>query len=191
MIKNNPTNVEAAFEILLEEVEAEIDFINNAGVKGFEARDYDRAKEALEQAAALTAFREKVSGLTREWKSLQSHQAQYGTETRRRNFKRIGRGLRTREEVYYQPILSTLSENGGKAKVGDVLTAVEKKMKGTLQKVDYEPLSSDPEMPRWRNAAQWARNALVRDGLMKSDSPRGVWEISEAGRQWLAKNPRN
>jgi restriction system protein len=105
--------------------------------------------------------------------------------------KRLGRGLRTREEVYYQPLLSTLSENGGKAKVGDVLTAVEKKMKGTLRKVDYEPLSSGPEMPRWRNTAQWARNSLVRDGLMKSDSPRGVWEISEAGRQWLAKNLRN
>lgn len=31
MIKNNPTNVEAAFEILLEEVEAEIDFVNAVG----------------------------------------------------------------------------------------------------------------------------------------------------------------
>jgi hypothetical protein len=71
--------------------------------------------------------------------------------------------------------------------MGDVLAALEKKMKGTLQKVDYEPLSSDPEMPRWRNAAQWARNSLVRDGLMKSDSPRGVWEISEAGKERLAK----
>jgi hypothetical protein len=26
---------------------------------------------------------------------------------------------------------------------------------------------------------------LVREGLMKDDSPRGVWEISEAGRQYL------
>jgi restriction system protein len=76
MIKNNPTNVEAAFEILLEEVEAEIDFANNAGVRGFEARDYEKAKDALEQVAALTSFREKVSGLAREWKSLQSHHPQ-------------------------------------------------------------------------------------------------------------------
>jgi hypothetical protein len=31
MIENNPTNVQAAFEMLLEEIEAEIDFINGVG----------------------------------------------------------------------------------------------------------------------------------------------------------------
>jgi hypothetical protein len=41
MIKNNPTNVDAAFEILLEEIEAEIGFVNGVGAKGFEARDYE------------------------------------------------------------------------------------------------------------------------------------------------------
>jgi hypothetical protein len=51
VITNSPTNVEAAFEILLEEIEADIDAVNNAGAKGFEARDYEKAKDALEQAA--------------------------------------------------------------------------------------------------------------------------------------------
>lgn len=45
MIENNPTNVSSAFEMLLEE--AGIDFVNNVGAKAFEARDYDKAKEAL------------------------------------------------------------------------------------------------------------------------------------------------
>jgi len=54
MIENNPTNVVAAFEILLEEIEAEIDFINQVGAKGFEKRDYDQAKKALEQAKLLS-----------------------------------------------------------------------------------------------------------------------------------------
>jgi len=58
MIENNPTNVVAAFEILLEEIEAEIDFINKIGSGGFEKRDYDRAREALEHAGKLTAFRD-------------------------------------------------------------------------------------------------------------------------------------
>jgi len=31
MIENNPTNVSSAFEMLLEEIEAEIDFVNNVG----------------------------------------------------------------------------------------------------------------------------------------------------------------
>ena len=45
MIENNPTNVVAAFEILLEEVEAEIDFISQVGAKGFAKRDYERARK--------------------------------------------------------------------------------------------------------------------------------------------------
>ena len=188
MIKNNPTNVEAAFEILLEEVEAEIDFVNGVGAKGFEARDYERAKEALEQAATLTAFREKVTSLIKEWQGLEAKQAQYETpKTTRRDFGRLGRGLRTREEAYFAPILTTISESGGRAKMSDVLPTVEKRMKGLLKKVDYEPLASDQEMPRWRNTAQWARNTMVKEGLLKADSPRGIWEISDAGRQWLER----
>jgi len=125
MIKNNPTNVEAAFEILLEEIEAEIAFINSAGAKGFEARDYDRAREALEQGASLTGFREKVADLRREWVGLQSRQPQRTRKTRRRALGRLGRGLRTREEAYFDPILSALVELGGTAKMADVLPRVE------------------------------------------------------------------
>ncbi len=188
MIKNSPTNVEAAFEILLEEIEAEVDFANGVGAKGFEARDYERAREALEQAATLTAFREKVTGLIKEWKGLEVKQAKYETpRATRRDLGRLGRGLRTREEAFFGPILAATSEMGGRAKMSDVLAAVEKKMKGLLKKVDYEPLASDQDMPRWRNTAQWARNTMAKEGLLKADSPRGIWEISEAGRQWIGQ----
>lgn len=36
-----------------------------------------------------------------------------------------------------------------------------------------------------RNTAQWARNSMVKEGLMASDSPRGIWEITDEGEQWL------
>ncbi|MFO7166894.1 MAG: winged helix-turn-helix domain-containing protein [Chloroflexota bacterium] len=58
-------------------------------------------------------------------------------------------------------------------------------MRDRLTEVDYQPLNSDPSESRWRNAAQWARNAMVKEGLLKTDSPRGIWEISESGRQRL------
>ena len=74
--------------------------------------------------------------------------------------------------------------------MNDVLIRVEQLMKGVLTRVDYEPLASDPDAPRWRNTAQWARNTMVKEGLLKSNSPHGVWEISEAGRQALAKSAR-
>lgn len=47
MIENNPSDVASAFEILLEEIEAEIEFINRVGAKAFQMRDYDKAREAL------------------------------------------------------------------------------------------------------------------------------------------------
>jgi len=102
-----------------------------------------------------------------------------------REVGRLPRGLRTPMGDYYQPILQALNESGGSARVNDVLERVEQLMKGVLREVDYEPLPSNTEMLRWRNTAQWARDAMVREGLLKSNSPRGVWEITEAGRMPL------
>jgi hypothetical protein len=188
MIENNPTSVVAAFEILLEEIEAEIGCVNQVGARAFDARDYDKAKEALERAAEITAFRDKAVALRREWEKLFAREEdEEGTEAHaaRRNLGRLRRGLRTREEAYYKPILEALQALGGSAPMPQVLDRVLQSMKGVLRDVDYEPLASDPEMPRWRNAAQWARNSMVKEGLLRSDSPRGVWEISDAGVQYL------
>jgi hypothetical protein len=70
MIQKNVTSVSAAFDMVLEEIETEIDFINQVGSRSFEERDYDKAKEALEQAGLVTAFRSKVVGLKKEWDEL-------------------------------------------------------------------------------------------------------------------------
>jgi restriction system protein len=192
MIENNPTNVQAAFEMLLEEVEAEIDFINGVGSKAFEKRDYDRAKEALEHAGKLTGFRDKAVTLKKEWDGFTvievDEEDRKTAQTQRQNLGRLQRGMRTREEAYYVPILHVFSEMGGSGKVADVLDRVGKKMKGVLKKSDYEPLASGPDNLRWRNTGQWARNSMVNEGLLKKDSPRGVWEISDKGRSYLNEN---
>ncbi len=188
MIENNPTSVVAAFEMLLEEIEAEIDFVNRVGARAFEGRDYDKAKEALERAAQVTGFRDKADALRREWASLFAREEdEEGSEghAERRNLGRLRRGLRTREEAYYRPILEALQALGGSAPMNQVLDRVLQSMKAVLKDVDYEPLASEPDMPRWKNAAQWARNSMVKEGLLRNDSPRGVWQISDAGVQFL------
>jgi hypothetical protein len=38
---------------------------------------------------------------------------------------------------------------------------------------------------RRRNTAQWARNDLREQGLIRDDTPRAIWEITEKGRGWL------
>jgi restriction system protein len=188
MIENNPTNVSSAFEILLEEVEAEIDFTNGVGSKAFERRDYDKAKEALESSGQLTAFRDKVASLRKEWEDLAAKaEREEDEETRaeRRNLGKLRKGLRTPESAYYKPLLKVIDQMGGSGKVANILDRVKKALKPILKPVDYDPLASSPDMPRWRNTAQWARNSMIRDGLLKADSARGVWEITDRGREML------
>jgi hypothetical protein len=188
MIENNPSNVLSAFEMLLEEVEAEIDFVNGVGARAFESRAYDKAKEALERAALLTAFRDKAAGLRREWQELAAlaeREEDEETRAERRNLGRLRKGQRTPEFTYYMPILKVLEEMGGSGKVADVLDRVGRVMKPVLKDVDHDPLASDPSNPRWRNTAQWARNSMVHEGLLRGDSPRGLWQITELGRARL------
>ena len=188
MIQNNPQDVSTAFEALLEEVEAEVDFVNTVGSRSFEGRDYDRAKEALARAGVLIAFRDKVSALRAEWQTIAAvaeQEEDEETKAERRNLGRLRNGLRTPEAAYREPILRVLQGMGGSGKAADVLEKVGQIMKPKLQSVDFEPLASGPDNPRWRNAAQWARNTMVKEGLLKSESPRGVWEITDLARRQL------
>lgn len=189
-LEKNPTSVLAAFEILLEELETEIELINKVGAGAFANRDYDRARQALARADQATVFREQLSALRLEWEKLSPESSGEDDEYaahERHDLSRLRRGLRTRETAYFKPILQILNQMGGAAKTSEVLTRVQKVMKGTLQDVDYEPLASDPEVPRWWNTAHWAHHSMVQAGLLKADSPRGTWEITEAGLKLISE----
>ncbi|MFC1850964.1 winged helix-turn-helix domain-containing protein [candidate division CSSED10-310 bacterium] len=191
MKPHRPKNVVTAFEILLEEIEAEIDFTNNVGARAFAERDYDRARQALDQAAQISTFRDKLVALRQDWDQIISQspeKEQAETEESRRNLGRLKHGQRTPENEYYSPILRVLVRKGGSGQTSEVLEEVRQEMADILGDVDYEHLASGPNYPRWKNASQWARNSLVRMGLLKDDSPRGVWEISEKGRQYIKMN---
>lgn len=195
MSETNQVNVYAAFETLLEELEAQIDSVSQSGAQAFAERDYDRARVVLDRADQLSNFRDKITGLRSEWQEVTGTNLNGGivmsdisdelvdisdrVVVTRTSAGRLQRGLRTPESTYYEPILNALQELGGRAKMNVILTAVEQRMRDTLTEYDYQPLNSDPDAPRWRNAAQWARNAMVKDGKLRSDSPRGIWELQK------------
>lgn len=87
------------------------------------------------------------------------------------------------------PILEALEERSGREHSDVVLDLVEKKMVGILKSEDYELLPSGLSV-RWRNRAQWQRQNMVQQGLLRKDSPRGIWEITPTGRQWLQQRKR-
>jgi len=179
-----------AFEILLEEIKAVANGLNEEGAQAVQKGAYDRAEKAIEEGKRLTEFREKVELLHKEWIKLFSSRgrsipAKSTKKTRKKSANMLPRGLRTPEEAFRVPILESLVELGGSAPMSEVLNRVEIKMKGILNNYDRQPLPSDRRSVRWRNTAQWCRNTLVREGMMKRDSQFGIWEISEKGKKWL------
>ena len=55
--------VDEAFEILLEGIEAVANALNKEGAQAFRAGDYTKAKSAIEEASRPAEFPEKVKGL--------------------------------------------------------------------------------------------------------------------------------
>lgn len=87
------------------------------------------------------------------------------------------------ERSYWLPILRILKETGGSAQGTDVIDALGSRMRNDLTPADYEVLNMGEV--RWRNRARFARLRMKERGLLSSTSPRGIWEITDAGRLFL------
>jgi hypothetical protein len=86
-------------------------------------------------------------------------------------------------EEYRIPILQILEEAGGAAPSNDVVNALEERMADVLTQRDREPLQSGET--RWRNRARFARLRMKEQGLLSDASRRGVWQMTQLGRQYL------
>jgi hypothetical protein len=106
------------------------------------------------------------------------------TTTKVKRF-RAPRGALLPEAHYEEPILAALDELGGRVPTRELLDALEPKLKPLLRPLDLEMLDGS-NLVRWKNRSQFVRLKLVQSGDMVKGSPRGVWEISEQGRQRLA-----
>ena len=115
------------------------------------------------------------------WKALRSRRpgAVVGKEHRPR------RTELTPPREFWKPLLEALVERGGQASRAEVHKAVEKKMNNRLKPGDYE-LNRDGTT-KWGKQLDYQRLAMVHEGLLKSNSPRRVWEITDKGRQWLSR----
>jgi restriction system protein len=80
------------------------------------------------------------------------------------------------------PILEVLKQSG-KLPSHKVIKQVGSRI--TLKADDLKQLGGNGEV-RWRNSVKMARRSLIRQGYLRSDSPYGIWEITDAGRERLA-----
>lgn len=87
------------------------------------------------------------------------------------------------EGEYWRPILELLVRAGGSARGSEIIDDLELRLADRLGDSDKDMLSMGEV--RWRNRARFARLRMKELGLISDQSPRGIWEITEAGRIYL------
>lgn len=178
-------NVTDAFDMLIGELETALKQTRQAAASASQEGDYDEAQTRLDEARQIERFIAEMRAKRRERTALGGKSRAKRAPSR----SRLPPGERTREEAYRLPILRALVELGGESKMQTVLDRVYQEMKPRLRPVDLKPLPSDAKTPRWRNTAQWERQVMVDEGLLRKDSPRSIWAITEKGRKYLANHP--
>lgn len=91
------------------------------------------------------------------------------------------KGKKLAQRAFRAPLMRVLLELGGSAYSRDIRERLDPLVRPLLGTADLAPVSTGE--PRWWNAVCWERNDLVKEGLFRGDSDRGIWELSENGRE--------
>ncbi len=201
--KDKSKGVEVAFEILEEEIDIAINDLSERIAELSKQQEFEKAKALIEVGQKVKEYKEKVIALKKKWQEIfereEIRNETFETSTQKNDDElinsesvqrvikkakeRLKKGMRTPKEEYVIPILESLIELGGKGEIGQVFKRVYEKMKVKLTWYDMQKLPSSGVI-RWENTAQWVRFYLVRQGFLSKDSPRGVWEITDKGREY-------
>jgi hypothetical protein len=184
-LRGEPMNerIKQALESCIAELESILSEINATIKRAIDEANYAHSQQLIQEAEAVKRVIEQVRQIAAgaPTPSTPIRTAKSPARSRQRG-KRQPRG--TPQGAYHVPILEALVELGGKAPVSAVLERVYTKLEGRLQPSDLEFVPSGQE-ERWRNTAKWARADLKERGYLAADSPKGIWEITDAGRRYL------
>lgn len=81
------------------------------------------------------------------------------------------------QSILTSTLLEVLADMGGRGEAKMILEEMECRLGDRLTDADKELLKDNE--PRWRKKTQWLRIRLKEKGLLKADSPRGLWELSQ------------
>ncbi len=205
----------AAFDALLEAMNSEKAQLSDAVVEATLERQPDKAEQLANKVKHVEHLMKQVQRLREAWERLDEAGSTSTIETNRvderetragdnedapelavveqlfggrRRRRRGPRGAvnKTPQRAYRVPILEALERLGGRGRVREVLNIVYEKMKDRLTEDDVKPLPSGSEI-RWANTAMWERKWMVNNGLLRDDSPTGVWEMTDKGRAYLER----
>ena len=117
---------------------------------------------------------EKISDRVRRLENTQ-RSAQTASLRSVRAGTRTIKGSYVSKDTLRRTLIESLKTFGGSARKIEVEDEMERRLRGILTDADCEHLSDGTE--RWRKSAQWMRYRLVQEGILKANSPRGIWEL--------------
>lgn len=164
-----------ALALTIAYVEDAIDDLKAATQEAVRDERFEEVESSTDRLKDLRSFTDEVAVLLARWRSTlvrpgsavasgDDAEAEEGSGSSKQYLGRVKRGTKTNEAAFREPILRLLVETGGSMPVGDCLDALEAEMGDQLTDVDREVLPSDQRTIRWRNTAQWSRNALADTG---------------------------
>ncbi|HEU0072449.1 MAG TPA: winged helix-turn-helix domain-containing protein [Dehalococcoidia bacterium] len=119
-----------------------------------------------------TPFVDTPNDVLRRLLSLEKGKSQ--TTAIRSSSRRRGSDSYTSQKEFRKPILDALVRFGGRARMADVIGDI--KARVALKPGDFETTQSGAVL--WENRAQWERLAMVKEGLLRADSPHGIWQLA-------------
>lgn len=170
-----------ALNSLIQELDQILSEFNDKFLQLTSQKRFDEAQVTLDEAKRITNLQQKVQNLQDEWFIP-------GSEKRQKK-PRIKAEGRTPEWEFRIPILEALIDLGGHAHCQRVKNWIGLEMVNLLTEADRETLS-DGKTIRWENSVHWERQALVDEGLLYPSRRMGIWEITPAGREVVAKSKK-
>lgn len=85
---------------------------------------------------------------------------------------------RTPQTILRELIIETIKGMGGSGIKNEIVKIVGEKLEGKLLPGDLEWRETTNNYV-WQNNITWERLRMIKDGVMKSDTPIGVWELEQ------------
>ena len=189
-LNNLITNLESHGDEELDELKKKLSAVNRA-ISMLQTNDLSipqdltEAQEKLkadvldrdEVSVVLTYLRGELEKILADIQKLEKQQRSTQTTAMRpvQRGTRTSKGHYTSEDTLKGALIASLKALGGSAPKSKVEDEMERRLRSVLTNADYEPVGEG--IPRWKKNAQWMRYSLVQEGIMKSNSPRGIWEL--------------
>jgi len=169
-------------EAQLREIAKSVERLEKAGVAVPDALRGEKTRLAAELAvqseglAAMNRLADEMAEVLQDLEARVGRNGQPGDKKQTR--RKRSRSPKTGNDVLREHILRALKKLGGSAHVTEVLEEMGRQLEGNLLPGDLEWRETAKECA-WQNNARWERHQMVKDGLLRSDSPRGHWQIRE------------